>query len=84
MKEISALVLSTLFIALEMTLIKTDFKIDSFKKLEIMINLVNSLLFSQLGNGCFIFLGWFTTVGPCDNRKVSITCSATKKWHNKF
>lgn len=45
MKGVSALVLSTLFIALEMTLIKTDFKIDSFKKLEIMINLANSLLF---------------------------------------
>lgn len=45
MKEVSALVLSTLFIALQMTLIKTDFKIDSFKKLEIMINLAHSLLF---------------------------------------
>lgn len=39
MKGIPALILSTLFIALKMTLIETDFKIDSFKKLEIIINL---------------------------------------------
>ena len=66
MKELSALILSTLFIALKMTLMKTDFKIDFFKRLWIIINLAYSrLLFQQLGNWCFIF---FTTVGPRDKR----------------
>lgn len=52
-KGIAALILSTLFIALKMTLIKTDFKIDSFTKQEIIINSTSSLLVRNEG---FVFL----------------------------
>lgn len=57
MKGTFALKLSTLFIALKVTLIKTDFKIDSFKTLKIIIHLPNNSWFYQQGKECFNFLG---------------------------